>query len=99
MILEVRGGQSLYFNIKYKGIFCVSGCCHQGLDHLLDLVRQHLSGGQALYGFYGGLQLAPFGQLSPQTEEAILSLGKYDPMRLVVNHCIGVKAVEMMLEL
>ncbi len=99
IILGVRGEQSLYFNIKDQGILCVTGCCHQGLGQLLDFARQHLAGGQALYGLYGGLHLAPFGQLGPQAQEIIRDLGQYGLEKLAVNHCTGLKAVEMMLEL
>jgi 7,8-dihydropterin-6-yl-methyl-4-(beta-D-ribofuranosyl)aminobenzene 5'-phosphate synthase len=99
MILGARGEQSLYFDIKDHGLLCVSGCCHQGLDNLLGFARQHLAGGQDLYGLYGGLHLAPFGALSPQSEDAILGLEQYGLKKLAVNHCTGVKAVELMREL
>ncbi|MBI5523259.1 MAG: MBL fold metallo-hydrolase [Desulfarculus sp.] len=99
IILGVRGEQSLYFNVQDKGIVCVTGCCHQGVTALLDFARQHLAGGQDLHGLYGGLHLAPFGQLSPQAEEAIFNLEQYGLKKLAVNHCTGLKAVELMREL
>lgn len=99
IILGVRGEQSLYFNVKDKGIVAVTGCCHQGVTALLDLARHHLAGGQDLHGLYGGLHLAPFGGLSPQAEEAILNLDQYGLAKLAVNHCTGLKAVELMREL
>jgi len=99
IILGVRGEQSLYFNVKDQGIVCVTGCCHQGVVALLDFARQNLAGGQALHGLYGGLHLAPFGQLSPQAEEAILALEQYGLKKLAVNHCTGTPAVELMREL
>ncbi|MFH1036344.1 MAG: hypothetical protein V1806_17745 [Pseudomonadota bacterium] len=99
IILGVRGEQSLYFNIRDKGILCVTGCCHQGLNQLLDFAREHLAGGQALHGLYGGLHLAPFGELGPQAEQAIRGLGQYGLEKLAVNHCTGIKAVELMRDL
>jgi 7,8-dihydropterin-6-yl-methyl-4-(beta-D-ribofuranosyl)aminobenzene 5'-phosphate synthase len=99
IILGIKGEQSLFFNIKDKGILCVSGCCHQGLNQLLGFAQEHLAGGQALYGLYGGLHLAPFGPLSPQAEDVILSLEQYGLEKLAVNHCTGQKAVELMREL
>ena len=45
---------SLYFNIKDKGIVCVTGCCHQGILKFADYSQEHLSGGDKLYGIFGG---------------------------------------------
>ena len=62
---RTRGEQSLYFNVKDKGIVCVTGCCHQNIIDFAEFARTKLEGGQNLYGLYGGLHIAPVGPLSP----------------------------------
>ena len=37
--LRVRGEVSLYFNVKDKGIVCVSGCCHQSILAFADFAQ------------------------------------------------------------
>ena len=34
-LIRIRGEESLYFNVKDKGIVCVTGCCHQTILKLL----------------------------------------------------------------
>ncbi len=99
IILGVRGEQSLYFNVKDKGLVCVTGCCHQGLAGLLDFAQANLAGGDDLHGLYGGLHLAPFGELSPEARETIHRLGSYGLAKIAANHCTGQPAVEMMRDL
>lgn len=99
IFLEIRGEQSLFFNIQGKGLLAVAGCCHQGVVPLLEYARQNLAGGQAMHGLYGGLHLSPFGPLGPGAQEAIRGLAGYGLEKLAVNHCTGQKAVEMMHQL
>ncbi|MDD5205408.1 MAG: hypothetical protein PHS17_08300 [Desulfobacterales bacterium] len=44
IVIRVRGEQSLYFNVKDKGIVCVTGCCHQTIltprNHCLFTCRK-----------------------------------------------------------
>lgn len=93
------GEQSLYFNVKDKGIVCVTGCCHQSIIDFAEFARKKLEGGQDLYGLYGGLHIAPVGPLSPEGEKTIREMGKFGFRKMACNHCTGVPAVEKMVEL
>ena len=39
IVIRVRGEESLYFNVKDKGIICVTGCCHQNILTFADFAR------------------------------------------------------------
>jgi 7,8-dihydropterin-6-yl-methyl-4-(beta-D-ribofuranosyl)aminobenzene 5'-phosphate synthase len=97
--LRVRGEQSLYFNVKDKGIVCVTGCCHQTIPRLADFARKKILGGENLYGLYGGLHIAPFGPLTPEAEKMVHEIGKYGFKKMACNHCTGLTAVKRMVEL
>ena len=97
--LRVRGEQSLFFNVKDRGIVCVTGCCHQTIPVLAEFARKRILGGENLYGFYGGLHIAPFGPLTPETERMVRGIGKYGFRKMACNHCTGLPAVKRMVEL
>lgn len=96
---RTRGEQSLYFNVKDKGIVCVTGCCHQNIIEFAEFARKKLNGGENLYGLYGGLHIAPVGPLSPEGEKVIKEMGKFGFKKMACNHCTGVSAVQKMVEL
>lgn len=97
--LGVRGEQSLYVNVAGKGIVCITGCCHQGVERFAQFARDRLAGGERLHGLYGGLHLAPFGPLDDAAQAAIRNLAEYGFERIACNHCTGAVAVEKMIEL
>lgn len=97
--LRVRGEQSLFFHVKGKGIVFVTGCCHQTIPVLAHFARKRILGGENLYGFYGGLHIAPFGPLTPEAEKMVLEIGKYGFRKIACNHCTGLSAVERMMAL
>lgn len=99
ILIRVRGEQSLYFNVKDKGIICVTGCCHQTILTFSDFARNKLMGGENLYGLYGGLHIAPFGTLSPEGEKMVVGMAKYRFKKVAANHCTGLPAVQKMVEL
>lgn len=99
IIIRVRGEESLYFNVKDKGVVCVTGCCHQGILNLADYARENIVGGETLYGVYGGLHIAPFGALDPEGEKIVKEMGRYNFEKIACNHCTGLAAVERMIEL
>ena len=99
ILIGVRGEESLYFNVKDKGIVCVTGCCHQNILKFADFARDHLAGGDRLHGIYGGLHIAPFGPLKDEQEAVIQSLGRYGFEKIACNHCTGAPAVARMREL
>jgi 7,8-dihydropterin-6-yl-methyl-4-(beta-D-ribofuranosyl)aminobenzene 5'-phosphate synthase len=53
IVIRVRGEQSLFFNVKDKGLVCVTGCCHQSILTLADFGQQKIAGGDTMYGVYG----------------------------------------------
>jgi 7,8-dihydropterin-6-yl-methyl-4-(beta-D-ribofuranosyl)aminobenzene 5'-phosphate synthase len=99
IVIRVRGEQSLYFNVKDKGIVCVTGCCHQTILTFADFARNKLVGGENLYGLYGGLHIVPFGPLTPEAGKMIAGMGKYGFKKVAANHCTGLPAVQKMVEL
>lgn len=98
IILDVRGEQSLYFLVADKGVVAVTGCCHQGVQELLQTPQRTIGGGQRLYGLYGGLHIAPFGPLAPEQDALIDWLGDQGLCKVAANHCTGLPAVEKMIE-
>ena len=99
IIIRVRGEQSLYFNVKDKGIVCVTGCCHQGILTFADFAQKKIMGGDKMYGLYGGLHIAPFGPINPERAHLITGMEKYKFEKIACNHCTGLAAVEKMVEL
>jgi 7,8-dihydropterin-6-yl-methyl-4-(beta-D-ribofuranosyl)aminobenzene 5'-phosphate synthase len=99
ILLRTRGEQSLYFNIKDKGIVCVTGCCHQTIIKLADYAQNKIMGSENMYGVYGGLHIAPFGPLKEGQEQIVKEMAKYNFKKVACNHCTGLPAVEKMVEL
>jgi 7,8-dihydropterin-6-yl-methyl-4-(beta-D-ribofuranosyl)aminobenzene 5'-phosphate synthase len=99
IILKIRGEQSLYFNVKDKGLVLCTGCCHQNVLTLADYAVNNLNGQHKLHGLYGGLHIAPFGQLGDQERSWIEKMGAYGFTRIAANHCTGLPAVQKMVEL
>ncbi len=96
--LGVQGEQSLYFNVKDKGIVCVSGCCHQGIINSAEYVRNNIVGGDKIYGIYGGLHIAPAeGRFRFNWEDTVKAMAAYDFKKIACNHCTGVIAVKKMI--
>ncbi len=94
-----RGEQSLYFNVKDKGIVAVTGCCHQDILNLSQFSVDRFKGGDKLHGVFGGLHMAPMDKLLKGAKEQIEQMGKYKYEKVAVNHCTGLPAVEKMIEL
>ncbi|MBW1649984.1 MAG: MBL fold metallo-hydrolase [Deltaproteobacteria bacterium] len=99
IIIRVRGEVSLYFNIKDKGVICVTGCCHQGIISFAEFAKKNIAGAENLYGVYGGLHIAPFGTLTPEGEKVIKEMARYNFKKIACNHCTGIEAVRKMIEL
>lgn len=99
IITRVRGEESLYFNVKDKGMVLVTGCCHQNTIAFGDFAADNLKGGENMYGLYGGLHIAPFGPMNPEREFIIKEMGKFNFKKVACNHCTGELAVRKMIEL
>ena len=98
-LVRVRGEQSLYFNVKDKGMVCVTGCCHQNTITFANFAKDKIKGGDNMYGIYGGLHIAAFGPIDKDREFIIQEMGKYNFQKIACNHCTGLAAVERMVEL
>jgi len=96
---STRGEQSLYFNVKDKGMVLVTGCCHQSTITFADFAIGKIKDGDKMYGIYGGLHIAPFGTIDPEREYIIKEMGKYNFKKIACNHCTGLPAVERMIQL
>ena len=99
IVIRVRGEQSLFFNVKDKGLVCVTGCCHQSILTLADFGQKKIVGGETMYGVYGGLHIAPFGPLKEKAEKTVRGMAKYNFKKVACNHCTGLPAVKKMIEL
>lgn len=91
IICRVYGEQSLYFNVKDKGLVSVTGCCHQGIIRFADTAYKEIDyENDQLYGIYGGLHISPFEDWDPKYDDLVISLGDYGFQRIGCNHCTGV---------
>lgn len=97
--LRVRGEESLYFNVKDKGIVCVAGCCHQSILTFADFALKKIISAENMYGIYGGLHISPFGPMNLEREQIVKGMAKYNFQKVACNHCTGLVAVEKMIEL
>ncbi|MFO7817487.1 MAG: MBL fold metallo-hydrolase [Thermodesulfobacteriota bacterium] len=91
IICRVYGEQSLYFNVKDKGLISVTGCCHQGIIRFAKTAYKEIKyENDQLYGIYGGLHISPFNDWDPKYDDLVISLGKYDFQKIGCNHCTGI---------
>ncbi len=91
IICRVYGEQSLYFNVKDKGLVSVTGCCHQGIIRFAETAYSEIKYEKDnLYGIYGGLHISPFEDWDPKYDDLVISLGKYGFEKVGCNHCTGV---------
>jgi 7,8-dihydropterin-6-yl-methyl-4-(beta-D-ribofuranosyl)aminobenzene 5'-phosphate synthase len=98
IMLRARGEQCLYFNIKDRGIVIATGCCHQGVLTSIEFARKKIAGAKNMHGLYGGLHISPFGPVSPERVKLIKEIKQYNFDKVAVNHCTGLKAIEMMVK-
>jgi 7,8-dihydropterin-6-yl-methyl-4-(beta-D-ribofuranosyl)aminobenzene 5'-phosphate synthase len=99
ILIRVRGEQSLYFNIKNKGIVCLAGCCHHNVLTTAKFGRDKIKGGENMYGIYGGLHISPFGPLNAESEKVVAEMAEFNFKKVACNHCTGIAAVQKMHEL
>ncbi len=91
IICRVYGEQSLYFNIKDKGLVSVTGCCHQSIIQFAETAYREIKyENDNLYGVYGGLHISPFEDWDPKYDDLVMSLGKYGFEKIGCNHCTGI---------
>ena len=91
IICRVYGEQSLYFNIKDKGLVSVTGCCHQSIIQFAETAYREIKyDNDNLHGIYGGLHISPFDDWDPKYDDLVISLGKYGFEKIGCNHCTGI---------
>jgi 7,8-dihydropterin-6-yl-methyl-4-(beta-D-ribofuranosyl)aminobenzene 5'-phosphate synthase len=98
-LVGARGEESFYFNVKDKGIVCVTGCCHQSILTFGEFAQNKIVGGENMYGLYGGLHIAPLGPMNPEREHIVKGMAKFNFKKIACNHCTGLVAVKKMIEL
>ena len=91
IICRVYGEQSLYFNVKDKGLVSVTGCCHQSIIQFAETAYREIKyDHDNLHGIYGGLHISPFDDWDPKYDDLVISLGKYGFEKIGCNHCTGI---------
>lgn len=95
--LQAHGEQALYFNVAGKGIVTVTGCCHPGIEALLDFARDRFREG-VIHAVYGGLHIAPFDEWGEAQERLLDRIGGYGVTHWACNHCTGLLAIRRMRE-
>ncbi len=95
IICRVFGEQSLFVNVKDKGLVSITGCCHQGIIKFANAAYTELKyDNDQMYGIYGGLHISPFDDWDPKYDDLVISLGKWDFKKVGCNHCTGLLTAE-----
>lgn len=89
IICRVYGEQSLYVNVKDKGLVCITGCCHQGIIQFATTARREVQFTR-LHGIYGGLHISPFEDWDPKYDDLVAAIGGYGFEKVGCNHCTGI---------
>lgn len=99
IICRVYGEQSLYFNVKDKGLVSVTGCCHQSIIQFAETAYNEIKyENDKLHGIYGGLHISPFEDWDPKYDDLVISLGKYNFEKIGCNHCTGIVCAKKFIE-
>jgi len=99
IVLKIRGEQSLYFNVKDKGLVLCTGCCDQNVIKFSKYAVDKLGAKGNIYGLYGGLHLAPLGKLGWEQSRWIDKMASFGFKKIAPNHCTGLPAVKKMIKL
>ncbi len=86
---ELKGEQSLFFNVKGRGLVVVSSCAHGGIVNTINHARK-TSGVEKLHTVLGGFHL-----ISASTEviqSTVADIKAMKPDHLVGMHCTGFDA-------
>jgi len=95
IILGIKNEQILVFNVKDKGFVTVTGCCHPGVNNMMEYVKSNY--GDNLFGLYGGLHISLLEDWNEQKANEIDKLKSWNLKKIAANHCTGVVAVEHMI--
>jgi 7,8-dihydropterin-6-yl-methyl-4-(beta-D-ribofuranosyl)aminobenzene 5'-phosphate synthase len=97
IICRVFGEQSLFFNVKDKGLVTVTGCCHQGILQFASTAIRTVQA-KKLYGIYGGLHVSPFDEWDPKYDDLVAVFKKWGFEKVGCNHCTGVLTAKKLIE-
>ena len=90
IITRVFGEQSIFVNVKDKGLVSITGCCHQGIITFSELKYDN----DQLYGLYGGLHISPFDDWDPKYDDLVIGLKRWNYQVMACNHCTGLLTVQ-----
>lgn len=96
IILGVKNEQMLSFNLEDKGFVTITGCCHPGVNAMMEYVKNNY--GDNLFGLYGGLHISLLEDWNEQKAKEIEKLTTWGLKKVAANHCTGVIAVEHMIK-
>jgi 7,8-dihydropterin-6-yl-methyl-4-(beta-D-ribofuranosyl)aminobenzene 5'-phosphate synthase len=97
IICRVFGEQSLFFNIKDRGLVTVTGCCHQGILQFASVAQRAVEA-KKLYGLYGGLHVSPFEEWDPKYDDLVAVFKKWGFEKVACNHCTGILTARKLVE-
>ncbi|MBK5958452.1 MBL fold metallo-hydrolase [Rhodoplanes elegans] len=89
IICRVFGEQSLFFNVKDRGLVTITGCCHQGILQFASVAQRAVEA-KKLYGLYGGLHVSPFEEWDPKYDDLVAVFKKWGFEKVACNHCTGI---------
>ena len=97
IICRVFGEQSLFFNVKDRGLVTVTGCCHQGILQFASVAQREVES-RKLYGLYGGLHVSPFEEWDPKYDDLVAVFKSWGFEKVACNHCTGILTARKLLE-
>jgi 7,8-dihydropterin-6-yl-methyl-4-(beta-D-ribofuranosyl)aminobenzene 5'-phosphate synthase len=97
IICRVFGEQSLFFNVKDKGLVTVTGCCHQGILQFASTAQRAVKA-KKLYGLYGGLHVSPFEEWDPKYDDLVAVFKSWGFEKVACNHCTGILTARKLIE-
>lgn len=97
IICRVFGEQSLFFNVKDKGLVTVTGCCHQGILQFASTAQRAVKT-KKLYGIYGGLHVSPFDEWDPKYDDLVAVFKSWGFEKVGCNHCTGILTARKLIE-
>jgi 7,8-dihydropterin-6-yl-methyl-4-(beta-D-ribofuranosyl)aminobenzene 5'-phosphate synthase len=97
IICRVFGEQSLFFNVKDKGLVTVTGCCHQGILQFASTAQRAVKA-KKLYGLYGGLHVSPFEEWDPKYDDLVAVFKRWGFEKVACNHCTGILTARKLIE-
>ena len=97
IICRVFGEQSLFFNVKDKGLVTVTGCCHQGILQFASTAQRAVQT-KKLYGIYGGLHVSPFEEWDPKYHDLVAVFKHWGFEKVGCNHCTGILTARKLIE-